>query len=37
MEEEIALCKYCTNEIEEGEDYCDDWCEKGAKQDAYGE
>ena len=37
MEEEIVLCKYCMAELEEGEEYCDDWCEKGAKQDAYGE
>jgi len=24
-------------ELEEGEEYCDSWCEKGAKNEAYGE
>jgi hypothetical protein len=37
MEEEIALCKYCMAELEEGEEYCDSWCERGAKDEVYGE
>ena len=35
--EEITLCSYCGNETDEGEDYCDSWCEKGAKNEIYGE
>ena len=36
-EEELYYCQYCQVEIEEHQQWCDPWCEKGAMEDDRGE